>query len=145
MHETVSEMLRSGPKGSFVRVDALAKCIDACFECHQACVACADACLGEKEVAMLARCIRLTVDCADVCETTGRLLSRQYEPDFDVLRQALALVELAAGSCADECEQHAGEHEHCRICGESCRRCEEACQELFAALEVDEEADQAAT
>lgn len=37
-------------------------------------------------------------------------------------------------ACADECEQHADMHEHCRICAEACRACEKACNELVDAL-----------
>jgi hypothetical protein len=44
---------------------------------------CADACLGEEKVEMLRRCIRLNLDCADVCNATGRMLSRQQEPDLE--------------------------------------------------------------
>jgi hypothetical protein len=44
-------------------------------------VDCADACLGEQDVQMLVCCIRLNLDCADVCATTGRLLARQVEFD----------------------------------------------------------------
>ena len=33
----------------------------------QVCTACADACLGEDDVGELTRCIRLDLDCADLC------------------------------------------------------------------------------
>jgi hypothetical protein len=54
----------------------LEACIAACFECAQVCTACADACLSEDMVAELTKCIRTNLDCADICETTGRVLSR---------------------------------------------------------------------
>jgi hypothetical protein len=57
--------------------EILARCIEACFSCGQACTACADACLAEDSVTDLARCIRLNLDCADICDVTGRVLSRQ--------------------------------------------------------------------
>lgn len=49
----------------------LVDCIEACFECGQTCTACADACLAEDMVAELRTCIRLNLDCADLCVTTG--------------------------------------------------------------------------
>lgn len=49
--------------------DKLRECIEACLECAQAC---ADACLSEDNVSQLIKCIRTDLDCADVCETTGR-------------------------------------------------------------------------
>lgn len=50
--------------------------IEACFECAQTFTARADACLAEPTVTDLVRCVRLNLDCADVCETTGKILSR---------------------------------------------------------------------
>ena len=62
------EMLRTHPSGTAVDANALTELIDSCFECAQACTACADACIGEGDIQMLARCIRLDLDCADVCD-----------------------------------------------------------------------------
>ncbi|WP_281805769.1 four-helix bundle copper-binding protein [Methylocystis echinoides] len=36
--------------------------------------------------------------------------------------------------CADECEKHAPQHEHYRVCAEACRRCEQACKEALRSL-----------
>ncbi|SNS34913.1 protein of unknown function [Geodermatophilus pulveris] len=112
----------------------LAECIDACFECAQACTACADACLSEEMVAELGKCIRTDLDCADVCEATGRVLSRHTGYDATLTRSVLEACAAACKACGDECERHAGMHEHCRICAEACRRCETACRELIASL-----------
>jgi hypothetical protein len=114
--------------------DALLQCIEACIECAQACTACADACLGEDAVAELTTCIRTDLDCADVCGTTGRVLSRRTGYDADVTRAVLEACATACRACGDECERHAGMHEHCRVCAEACRRCEQACRTLLAAL-----------
>jgi hypothetical protein len=130
----VQQMLQTHPRTSQVDPAALAECIRACFDCAQTCTACADACLGEQDLQMLARCIRLNLDCADVCATTGRLLSRQTEPDWMLLRTQLMACMAACGSCGAECKKHAGYHEHCRVCAESCRRCEQACIQLLSVL-----------
>lgn len=129
------EMLRTYPKelGSVDR-EKLQACIEACFECAQACTACADACLGEDQVAQLARCIGANLDCADVCDVTGRVLSRHTGSDPNVTRAMLTTCAAVCRSCGDECDRHAGMHEHCRVCRDSCRRCEQACNELLAAL-----------
>lgn len=131
MHSSVSEMLRAAPKGPFVQGDQLPTCIDACFDCTQACTACADACLGEDKIKMLGRCIRLTQDCAEICASTGCLLSRQQQPDVELLRATVMLCELACRKCAEECEKHAGHHEHCKVCASSCRGCQQSCQNLL--------------
>jgi Domain of Unknown Function (DUF326) len=114
--------------------DALATCIDACFECAQVCTACADACLSEEMVAELTKCIRIDLDCADICATTGAVLSRHAGYDANLTKVVLQACRTACAGCAIECEDHAGMHEHCRICAETCRRCEQACADLLASI-----------
>ena len=128
-----SQMLRTTPSDTGYDADALASCIDACFECVQACTACADACLGEEMVAELRRCITVDLNCGDICEATGRVLSRQTSYDPELTRAALTACRDACRRCGEECERHADMHEHCRICAEACRRCEQACDRLLAA------------
>ncbi|MGY1753569.1 four-helix bundle copper-binding protein [Blastococcus sp. SYSU D01042] len=130
-----AQMLASYPKdlGGIDR-DALVECIEACVACAQACTACADACLSEDMVAELRTCIRTDLDCADVCEATGRVLSRHTGYDANLTRAVLEACAAACKACGDECAAHAGMHEHCRICAEACRRCEEACRALLARL-----------
>lgn len=129
------QMLETYPRDFNVAKDALVRCIDACYECAQACTACADDCLSEENVAQLIKCIRLNQDCADICETTGRIVSRQTEYDANLTRPVVEACAQSCKSCGDECERH-GEHgmEHCRICAEACRRCEQACRELLSAM-----------
>jgi hypothetical protein len=129
----VQQMLETHPRPPGLDRAALQECIEACFDCAQACTACADACLGEEQVQQLVRCIRLNLDCADICDTTGRVLSRQTEPEPALLRAQLQACAEACRACGVECERHAGHHEHCRVCAESCRRCEAACNRLLAA------------
>jgi hypothetical protein len=128
-----TEMLRTSPSPTGFAADALAGCIDACFDCAQACTACADACLGEEMVAELRRCITTDLNCADMCDATGRVLSRQTEYDAELTRAVLTACRDTCRRCADECDRHAGMHEHCRICAASCRRCEQACDQLLSA------------
>ena len=128
-------MLDTHPWPGHVDRDVLAGCIEACVECAQACVSCADACLSEDQVADLRKCIRLDLDCGDVCEATGRVLTRQTEYDAGVSRAQLTACREACATCAEECEGHAEHHEHCRLCGEACRRCEQACARLLEAMQ----------
>jgi Domain of Unknown Function (DUF326) len=114
--------------------NALAACIDACFACAQVCTACADACLSEDMVADLAKCIRTDLDCADICETTGRVLSRHTGYDANVARAIVQACAAACKACGDECAGHADMHDHCRICADACRQCEQACNQLLVSL-----------
>jgi hypothetical protein len=129
-------MVRTNPSGAAVDEATLVECIEACFDCAQACTACADACLGEQNPQMLNRCIRLDLDCADVCDTTGRILSRQTATEPQVVRVALQACAEACRLCGEECEKHASEMnmEHCRVCAEACRRCEQACNDVLSAI-----------
>ena len=129
-----AEMLRTNPK-DLGQVDqkALVECIEACFECAQSCTACADACLSEEMVADLTQCIRTNQDCADICDATGRVLSRHSGYDANLTRAILEACRTACASCAAECEKHKM-HEHCTICAIACRRCEEACSALLATI-----------
>lgn len=129
------QMLETYPRDFNLDADILTRCIEACFECAQACTACADACLGEQNVAELAKCIRTDMDCADICLTAGRVMSRQTEYDANITRAIVEACAQACRACGDECEQH-GEHgmDHCAICAEACRRCEQTCRELLASI-----------
>jgi hypothetical protein len=114
------EMWETHPRTASVDAGAMVACIEACFDCVQACTACADGCLGEGDVGMVIRCIRSCQDCSDVCATTGRVMSRQTESAPERARAILEACAQACGACAEECERHAGHHEHCRVCAEAC-------------------------
>lgn len=133
--QSTRAMLSSHPKKqSDLDTDSLVACIEACHECEVSCNACADACLGEKDVQSLLHCIRLNQDCADVCAGSARILARQTESSLNLIAAQVDAMELACRVCAEECERHARQHEHCRICGEVCRKCEQACRHLLQTL-----------
>ncbi len=127
-------MLEKHPKPMNVDLAAVTKVIDSAFECAQICTSCADACLSEEMVAELRYCIRRNLDCADICDTTARVLSRQTEPEMTLLRVQLEACMTACKLCGDECEKHKDMHAHCQVCMESCRSCEAACEALLHQL-----------
>ena len=73
----IDQMLNAHPKDLGINQALLAECITACLECSGVCTACADACLSEDMVAELTACISTNLNCADICATTARVLSRQ--------------------------------------------------------------------
>lgn len=129
-----AEMMNTYPAEINLDRDLLARVVDTLVACSQACTACADACLSEDMVAELRKCIRTNLDCADICDTTARVLSRHTGYDANLTRALLQACVQACRSCGDECAAHAGHHEHCRVCAEACRACEQACTELLAAI-----------
>src|SRR5918997_1098137 len=104
-------MFETNPSGPAVDAEALVECIEACFSCPKACTACADACLGEQDVQMLTRCIRLNLDCTDMCDATGKILSRQTAFDAEIAKATLQTCAQACRLCGNECEGHAEHHE----------------------------------
>jgi Domain of Unknown Function (DUF326) len=118
-----------------VDVDAavLAAAIDAMSDCAQACNADNAADLGEHNLAEMVTCIRLCLDCAEICTATAGVTSRLVNYDPAILRPLLESCLAICRSCGDECERHAA-MPHCRVCAQACRRCEQACRELLAAL-----------
>ena len=116
-----------------VDVALLAAAIDAMSDCAQACSADNDADLGERDVTEMVRCIRLCMDCTDICPAAAGVISRPANYDPDVTRPLLQACAAICKSCGDECQRHA-HMPHCRICAEACRRCEQACRELLNAM-----------
>ena len=115
----------------------LAAAVEAALACAAACTACADACLSEHQDEKLARCVRLDLDCADLCVATARVLTRNPSGPGDLARALLEACLVACVECAEECEKH-GAHgmEHCRLCAEACRACEQACREVLMGMVV---------
>ncbi len=96
------------------------QCCNDCDTCQQACLACAIACLdetGRKE------CIRLCLDCADICDVCAKISARKG-PMADALK---ALCADACEKCATECEKHKGD-KACQHCAEQCRACAKKCR-----------------
>jgi len=131
---SVEDILKTHPRPPIADLAALVRCIDECGECEATCTVCADASSAEDDVRTMVRSISLCLDCADACDATRRILSRQTDPDLTVKRTAVEACLVLCRACAEECERHAQHHEHCRLCAEECRRCERACQDLVSAL-----------
>jgi hypothetical protein len=129
-------MLGAYPRGLKLNidVDVVARVIDAAGDCAQACVTDSDADLSEPHLAEMVSCIRLCLDCEDICTAVAGVLSRPATWDGSVLRPLVEACAAICGSCGEECERHAPKHEHCRVCAEACRRCEQACAELLSVM-----------
>lgn len=99
-------------------------CIDACNACLAECLHCAVSCLKEQNPAELAACIKLDLDCADMCQTAVGHMARGST-------QAKAVCTLCADvceQCGAECAKHS--HEHCQSCARACEKCAQACRAM---------------
>lgn len=128
----VREMISTHPHVQGSTADALLRCIEECYGCAQTCTTCADACLGEETVSQLVQCIRLNLDCADICAATGAMASRRTGSNVEILRTTIQACAEACRVCGEECRKHAQMHEHCRICAEACESCEQACKDAIS-------------
>jgi hypothetical protein len=117
-----------------IDASVLAAAIDALNDCAQACDADADADLGDDDIASMITCLRLCLDCSDVCTATARVTTRQTASDLGVTRLLVEASTAICARCGDECQKHAPMHAHCRVSEQACRRCEQACKDLLAAL-----------
>lgn len=103
-------------------MDVYSELVESLENCVAACNNCASSCLDEDNVQAMRMCIKLDLDCADVCHMALKLLARDSN-------HAASVVVLCMGICAEcaaECEKH--EHEHCQLCANVCRRCENHCR-----------------
>ena len=100
------EMIASHPHVRGAVNDELVRAAELAAACAAICRACADACLGEEMVSDLVQCIRLDLDCADLCAVTGRILSRQTAFDATLARAVLEACVAACKACGDECRHH---------------------------------------
>lgn len=96
--------------------------LDTLKDCEAECNHCTIACLEEQDIQMLATCIKLDIDCAEICRTTASFIERGSEHADHLLKACAEICE----ACAEECEKHT-QMEHCEKCAEACRRCAEAC------------------
>jgi len=129
-----SDIFRLHPLPTTVDREASLRCIAECLDCIAGCTACADDCLSEPDLPELVRCVRLDLDCADICDATARVVARQTELNLRVIRTLVESCAAACVACADECDRHAAMHEHCRLCAQMCRRCQHACDDLLATI-----------
>lgn len=127
------DMISAHPNYALSGNSNLQNAMEAIAACAQVCTSCADACLAEPMVADLVRCIRLNLDCADVCHATAQVLMRQTATEAALWRELVNTCRTACRLCAEECERHAGMHEHCRICADHCRACARVCDGLLQA------------
>lgn len=102
--------------------------IEILSKCAAECNHCAIACLDEKDVKMMARCIKLDVDCAEICRLAASFVARGSDYADQILNECADIC----NACAEECSKHS-QMEHCRNCAEICRECAERCHSGVAA------------
>ncbi|MCO7227750.1 four-helix bundle copper-binding protein [Halomonas sp. CnH100-B] len=100
--------------------------IEACHICAAYCDKCATLCLQEKEVQAMAECIRMDIQCAQICRLAASYMAQNSEYTNDVCQLCADICQ----KCADECAKH--DVEHCQECANACQQCANACANIAA-------------
>lgn len=103
--------------------------LKALAECAASCNYCSTACLEEADVKMMAACIKLDIDCAQICQITAAFIARDSDHAQHLINECAEICR----KCADECGKH--DNTHCRECAEACRKCAEACSKNQTVLQ----------
>ena len=95
--------------------------------CATQCNNCVMECLAEQDVKSMANCIKIDLDCAEICRTVSSFLSRSSNHAQHLMKECIEICT----NCAIQCEQHS-HLEHCRKCAEVCRICIAECNYFHA-------------
>lgn len=104
-------------------------CIEACYDSATACDHCAASCLQEQDVKMMARCIALDMDCAQICRLVASYMARGSEMAAAICQACAEVCE----ACGDECAKH--QMSHCQECAQACRRCADECRRMAGGMQ----------
>ena len=88
---------------------------------------CAASSTEEDDIKMMARCIRLDMECAAICYAAAQLMSMGSDRAKELCRICADICQ----ECGDECGKHT-HSKHCQECAEACRRCAEECRKMAA-------------
>jgi hypothetical protein len=105
----------------------LTAAIDALEDCEKASNACA---MAMVDGGGMAAEVHQALDCADVCDSTERVLSRGPAPDARVVAAVVGAAIVACEASAAACGAHAEHHTHCRLHSGSARACAGALRAL---------------
>lgn len=129
---SIQTMIAEHPRGALEthNAAALGRAVRSTMLCSAICTSCADACLTEPMD--MSQCIRVNLDCADLCQATSRIASRRTGHDRQLVRAVLRACIEACQRCAVECGRHA--NPHCQHCAQMCQDCAEDCVYALGSL-----------
>ncbi|EPY2276410.1 four-helix bundle copper-binding protein [Clostridium sporogenes] len=104
--------------------DKFQKCIDECNRCAQACYECFKACLDEPDVGARKNCIKILVECAQMCEMSSGIMSMNGQ----FAKEHCQLCATICDKCAQECEMF--KDDHCQKCAQECHTCANECRNM---------------
>ena len=89
-------------------------------------------CLQEEDVKMMARCIALDIDCAQVCTLAAAAMARESEHAKAVCILCATICEACGAECAHHATHGMAWHgmAHCQVCAEACTACVSECRQM---------------
>lgn len=72
----------------------------------------------------MVRCIRLDLDCAQICRLAAAYMARDSEFAQAVCRLCAEICQ----ACGDECAKHS--MDHCQRCAQACHECAKECRRM---------------
>jgi len=103
-------------------MEVYSQLVESLENCDALCNNCVTSSLDEDNIQPLSACIKLSIDCADICHLALKLLTR----DSSHTVSAVELCMTICGECAAECEKH--DYDQCRLSTRACRQCESHCR-----------------
>src|ERR1700741_3607083 len=97
--------------------DQYRKLIATLTTCVKDCNYCVAACLEEDDVKSLTECIKVCLDCKEICELAASYVARNSERAPLVLNLCADICDV----CAAECGKYMHHMDHCRRCAEICK------------------------
>lgn len=107
--------------------DQMKKCIENCTKCAIFCEHMTQHCLKKGGEHADPDHIRLLQDCADICNTSARFMSRDSNLHF----RTCEVCSEVCSACADDCDR-LDDDEMMKKCAEICRDCASSCQQMAA-------------
>ena len=101
------------------------QCAELCLRCYGACVRTAvDQSLKQSGSDERKRCLRLMINCADICKTAADFILSSS----DLYEKVCAVCAEVCDACAKRCEEMGGMDD----CTQACRTCAHSCRQVAA-------------
>ena len=104
-------------------------CIQACLNCSDICLRTSRHCLGMGGEHASPEHQTLLQDCADICATAARFMSRTSNRHNQICRECSEICQ----ACADDCARLSGGDETMDECAQVCRTCAQSCEHMASA------------
>jgi hypothetical protein len=104
---------------------AMQECIEECSTCHHIALLTSSYCLAQGGKHVEPGHLTLLADCADICQTTAKLMLRGSEQHAAACAACAAICRACEQSCAGFPDDR-----HMRECADACRRCAESCEKV---------------